>query len=312
MIATWYEDLLMPESLPVLNALTIDVEDYYHVSNFAKVIPYKKWDSFESRVERNVERILQFLDRHGVRATFFVLGWVGERYPKVVLRIAEAGHEIACHTYSHQLVYQMSPEEFRRDTARAKAILEDLIQVPVRGFRAASYSIVEDSLWALDILVELGFTYDSSIFPVYHDRYGIPRWSRFPEKTLTPGGNRILEFPLSTLPVLGHNLPIAGGAYLRIFPSQLIEYGIHRLNNREHRPAILYFHPWEIDEEQPHIPAGFLTTFRHYHNISKLLPRLERLLRRFSFGPVQEVLKRHVFTSPGHGEKPPTHLAPSK
>lgn len=283
----------MPDSRPILNALTIDVEDYYHVSNFANVIPGHKWNSFESRVERNVDRILQFLERHGVKATFFVLGWVGERHPKMVRRIAGAGHEIACHTYSHQMVYQMDPQEFRQDTARAKAILEDQIQSPVRGFRAASYSIVEDSLWALDVLVELGFTYDSSIFPVYHDHYGIPRWTRFPEMTLTPGGNRILEFPLSTLPVLGYNLPIAGGGYLRIFPPQLIEYGIRRLNNHERKPAIIYFHPWEIDEDQPRISTNLLTTFRHYHNISKVLPRIERLIKRFSFGPIQEVLKKH-------------------
>ena len=280
----------MPNPLPILNALTIDVEDYYHVSNFEKEIPRCKWDSLESRVERNVDRILQLLHQHQVQATFFVMGLVGREHPEMVRRIAESGHEIACHTYDHRLVYRMGPEEFRRDTARAKAILEDLIQKPVHGFRATSYSIVEDSLWALDILSELGFTYDSSIFPIHHHRYGIPHWHRFPKDTLTPGGRHIQEFPLSTISISGRNIPIAGGGYLRHFPLKLIEYGIRRLNNYERQPAILYFHPWEIDEGQPRIPVGILTSFRHYHNIPKVLPRIKHLLKCFAFGSVQKVL----------------------
>lgn len=284
----------MPDPSPMLNALTIDVEDYYHVSNFERIIPRSEWDSLESRVEGNVERILEFLQQHGIHATFFILGCVAEKHPQMIGRIAQGGHEIACHSYDHRLVYNMSREDFRQDSIRAKAILEDLTQLPVRGYRATSYSIVEDSLWALDILLELGFTYDSSIFPVRHDRYGIPHWSRFPQEAVTPEGKAILEFPLSTMRILGHNIPIAGGGYLRHFPIQLIEYGIHRLNDKEHRPAILYFHPWEIDEDQPRVSAGRITSFRHYHNIPKVLSRLDRLIKRFAFGPVEKVLGLEV------------------
>ncbi len=275
----------------MLNALTIDVEDYYHVSNFEDVIPRDEWDSLESRVERSTDRILEFLQRHKTKATFFILGCVAEEHPEMVGRIVAQGHEIACHTYDHRLAYRMDRDEFKRDTARAKAILEDLIQVPVLGFRATSYSVVRESLWALDVLLELGFTYDSSIFPVRHDRYGIPDWPRFPGEALTPAGNSIMEFPLSTLSLFGRNIPIAGGGYLRHFPLRLIEYGIHRLNNHDAQPAILYFHPWEIDQDQPRISTGKLTSYRHYHNIPQVLPRMERLLKRFSFGTVKEVLR---------------------
>jgi polysaccharide deacetylase family protein (PEP-CTERM system associated) len=278
----------------MLNALTIDVEDYFQVNAFARQIQTKEWASYPLRVEQNTHRILDMLDElGGIKATFFILGWVAERIPALVREIQRRGHEIACHGYGHQLIYSIGPQKFREDVSRARIILEDICGERVVGYRAPSYSITTKSLWALDILVKEGFNYDSSIFPVIHDTYGIRDASRFPG-TITCASGTIREFPLSTLPlcVLGkeYRLPIAGGGYLRLFPAWVVRKSIEKINARENHPAVLYFHPWEIDPEQPRIKAGYKSRFRHYLNLHKTEGKLRSLLTKLEFGTMREVL----------------------
>lgn len=275
----------------IRNALTVDVEDYFHVSALAPSIHRDTWDLRESRVVSNTRRLLELLQQHRVRGTFFVLGWVAERQPQLVKDIAAGGHEVACHGYSHRLVYEQSPEEFRDEARRSKNLLEDLTGAAVVGYRAASYSIVRKSLWALDVLVELGFAYDSSIFPVHHDRYGIPGATRSPHRILTPSGASIVEWPLATAKLLGCSLPVAGGGYFRLLPYWLSHWGLESINRKECSPFIFYLHPWEIDPGQPRVAASFLSTFRHYTNLAKAETRLTRLLGDFRFGTVQDGLK---------------------
>jgi polysaccharide deacetylase family protein (PEP-CTERM system associated) len=277
-------------STPLLNAMTVDVEDYVHVSAFSRVIRMDEWDRHESRVERNTRRLLDLFDSHGVRATFFVLGWVAQRYPLLVREIAARGHELASHGLTHQLVYNQTPQVFREETRVSKALLEDQVQRPVLGYRAASYSITRRSLWAVDILAELGFRYDSSIFPVRHDRYGIPDAPVAPYWHETPAQRRIVEFPLTTKDLYGYRLPIAGGGYFRLFPYAVTRAAFRSINRRERRSFIFYLHPWEIDPDQPRIRAGWLSEFRHYNNLERCEGRLERLLGDFRFASVQEVL----------------------
>lgn len=281
------------------NALTVDVEDYFHVAAFARQIDPATWDRFPLRVEHNTCRLLDLFAGHGVRATFFVLGWVAERCPGLVRDIARQGHEVACHGYSHQLIYGQARETFRAETARSKACLEDQAQRPVLGYRAASYSITKQSLWALDILSELGFSYDSSIFPVHHDRYGIPGSPRWPYRLDMPNGASLIEFPPSTARVGRQSLPVAGGGYFRIYPYWLTRFGLTRINRGEERPFIFYLHPWEIDPEQPRIRAGWLSTFRHYTHLSRCEDRLKRLLRDFQFAPVKDVLEQSTIPTLG-------------
>lgn len=277
----------------MLNALTIDVEDYFQVNAFARHVRLDQWDSFPLRVDRNTRRILDLLDSFSIKATFFVLGWVAERLPDLAKEIHQRGHEIACHGYAHQLIYAIGPERFRADVRRAKALLEDQCGVPVNGYRAPSYSITTQSLWALDILVEEGFRYDSSIFPVLHDTYGIPDAERFPN-TIRTGAGPLVEFPLTTLPLqLGWkkvHLPIAGGGYLRLLPVGVIRRGIAAINQRERQPAVLYFHPWEIDPDQPRIEAGLKSRFRHYLNLEKTERKLTHIFGKLSFGTMSDVL----------------------
>ena len=272
------------------NALTVDVEDYFQVAALAGSVRAEDWDCYESRVAANTRRLLDLFAHKRIRATFFVLGWVAERQPTLVRQIADQGHEIASHGYSHQLIYNQTPAQFRAETIRAKRVLEDLVQRPVAGYRAASYSITGASLWALDILAELGFAWDSSIFPVHHDRYGLPGASRWPHRLRTPTGGSLIEFPLSTCALFGYRLPIAGGGYFRLYPYWLSRLGLSRINRRERRPFIFYLHPWEIDPDQPRIPAGRLSSFRHYNNLHRCEERLERLLDSFEFATVSEVL----------------------
>lgn len=282
---------------PMLNALTIDVEDYFQVNAFAQTVSPEKWDGYPLRVEQNTLRILDMLDESRVKATFFVLGWVAERTPALVGEIRRRGHDIACHGYGHQLIYSIGPRKFREDIRRARSILEDISGERVDGYRAPSYSITRKSMWALDILVEEGFTYDSSIFPVIHDTYGIPDAGRFPN-TITCASGAIREFPLSTLPlsILGkeYRLPVAGGGYLRLFPASVIGKAIEKINSREKEPAVLYFHPWEIDPGQPRIKAGYKSRFRHYLNLSKTEDKVRGLLSRLKFGTMREVLNRCI------------------
>lgn len=279
----------------ITNAITVDVEDYYQVSAFAKQIKKDVWESFESRVERNTHRLLDIFEKKKIKGTFFVLGWVAERNQKLVKEIADQGHEVACHGYSHDLIYNQTPEQFLEETSRAKEIIEDIIGVKVKGYRAASYSIISKSLWALDILSELGFEYDSSIFPIMHDRYGIPGAQTIPHILETEKGNRIIEYPLSTVGFSKRRFPVSGGGYFRLFPYWLSKAGLKRVNVHDQVPFIFYMHPWEIDEGQPKIKSSRLSEFRHYNNIHKFETRLLKLVSDFEFSTVSEVLQRLDF-----------------
>lgn len=271
------------------NALTFDVEEYFHAEAFARVLRPEEWPTLESRVTRSTERLLDILDRERVRATFFVLGWVAERHPGLVREIASLGHEIACHGYGHRMIQHLSRPDFERDVTRAKRALEDAVGRPVLGYRAPTFSIMRATLWSLDVLIEAGFRYDSSIFPVVHDRYGIPDAPRFPHRRKTPSGGEITEFPMSTMTVLGRRLPVAGGGYFRLFPYRVTRRAIARINE-ERQPAMVYLHPWEFDPDQPRLPVGPLTRFRHLVNVGKTESRLRRLLGEVSFAPASEVL----------------------
>ena len=276
----------------IVNALTIDVEDYYHVTGFESVIPRAEWERYESRVERNTDRLLDLLDAYYTSATFFVLGWVAERHPQLVRTIHARGHEVASHGYAHQRIYTQSPAQFRQETQRSLRLLEDIIGEHVHGYRAASYSITRASLWALDILGEEGLTYDSSIFPIRHDRYGIPDYPRFCHVIDGRGGGQLIEFPISTVRLAGVNFPMAGGGYFRLFPYAVIARGLRAINHRERQPALIYLHPWEIDPDQPQIRAGAVARFRQYVNLQKTEARLCRLLQDFTFGTMLDVLRQ--------------------
>ncbi|MBJ6723650.1 XrtA system polysaccharide deacetylase [Geomesophilobacter sediminis] len=280
----------------MLNALTVDVEDYFQVNAFKHHVTRESWESYPLRVNDNTRRLLDIFDEYQARATFFILGWVAERLPSLVREIVARGHEIGSHGYGHELLFEIGIEKARQDIRRGRLVLEDVAGVPIRGYRAPSYSITERSLWGFDILAEEGFSFDSSIFPIVHDVYGMPNAPRFPFSVHRQG--RVLqEFPLSTLPIRFPNgiyrLPIAGGGYLRLLPVSLIGHGIKRINGVENEPAVLYLHPWEIDPRQPRIHAPWRSRFRHYHNLNKMEAKLRYLLGRFEFGPMDLVLKAH-------------------
>ncbi len=277
----------------ITNALTVDVEEYFHPNAMDAAVSPAQWEALPHRVEANTHHVLDLLSEHGVRATFFVLGWVAERWPLLVREIARRGHEVACHGYAHRLVYKLGPEGFRADVARAKRVLEDCLGTPVAGFRAASYSIVSTTTWALDVLIEEGFEYDSSIFPIRHDIYGIPGFSRFPVLIRRAAGE-ILEVPPSTVRLFGRNWPVAGGGYFRLLPYRMTTWSIRRINLHDRRPAMVYVHPWELDPAQPRLAARALSRLRQYTNLRKTEPRLRRLLREFRFGPIAEVMRPAV------------------
>jgi len=268
------------------NAMTIDVEDYFQVSAFAPYIARADWDRRECRVERNVERILALLAEHDVKATFFTLGWVAERYPQVVGRIVAAGHELASHGYGHERASDLSPEAFRQDVVRAKRLLEDLGGQAVLGYRAPSFSIGTGNLWAFDVLQEAGYRYSSSVYPIQHDHYGMPDSPRF----AYPVRDGLLEVPVTTLRLLGRNLPSSGGGYFRLLPYGLSRWMLQRVNAYDGQSAVFYFHPWEIDAEQPRI-AGIdaKTRFRHYVNIDRTFARIAQLLGDFQWGRMDEI-----------------------
>lgn len=278
-----------------IHAMTVDVEDYYQVSAFENVISPKDWDRWPSRVVQNTERLLTVFDQASIKATFFILGWVAERNPGLVKSIHAQGHEIASHGYSHQLIYKQSPKVFREETAKSKTILENLIQQPVTGYRAASYSITAKSLWALDTLAELGFTWDSSIFPVHHDRYGITGSPRSPYNIITNNGSPITEFPLTTAQVFGQTVPAAGGGYFRQYPYILSRWLFKKASSDSGESQIFYLHPWEIDPGQPRIPgASWFSRFRHYTNLGRCETRLEQLLQDFNFSTVSQCLSTNT------------------
>lgn len=264
------------------NVLTIDVEDYFQVSALAKSINRDDWDSIKPRVVENVHLLLDMFDLYDVKVTHFVLGWVAERFPELIKEIDRRGHEVASHGYSHQLVYNQTPQAFQNETRDSKNLLEDIIGKPVNGYRAASYSITRKSLWALDILAELGFIYDSSIFPVIHDRYGIKGSPGYPHVLETPAKHRLVEYPLSTYRLFGQTIPVAGGGYFRLYPYWLSRF-FYRSLNKSSTPFVFYMHPWEIDPDQPRVKASLLSEFRHYNNLDKCQKRLSNLLDDFSF-----------------------------
>jgi polysaccharide deacetylase family protein (PEP-CTERM system associated) len=269
--------------------MTIDVEDYFHVSAFDGLVPREHWDRFESRVCANTERLLGIFADTEVRATFFILGWVAERFPDLVQTIAAAGHEIASHGYAHRLIYDQTPQAFRADVRRAKALLEVACGRQVAGYRAPSYSVTPQSLWALDVLLEEGYRYDSSIFPIRHDRYGIPLSARVAYPIHRKAGT-LIEVPASTARVGWWNLPVAGGGYFRILPYWWTRWGMARVNHLERRPAVFYLHPWEIDPEQPRLTAGRVGRFRHYRNLDQTESRLRALLADFRFDTVASLV----------------------
>jgi polysaccharide deacetylase family protein (PEP-CTERM system associated) len=269
----------------ITNALTIDFEDWYQ----GLEIPHTCWDAYEDRIVPVGRRLLQLLGETGVRGTFFVLGYVAERHPELVREIAAAGHEVGTHGYSHTLVYRQTPAVFRAELSRSIRVLEDLTGRPVRGHRAPFFSITRESLWALDILGELGVRYDSSVFPVLNYRYGIADAPRWPYLVRTEAGQELLEFPISTCRLLGRNVPVAGGAYFRIYPYALIRWAFRTIN-RLGRPAVFYLHPWEIDPDHPRIALPRRIALTHYFNLRATEPRLRRLVRDFSFAPMCEVL----------------------
>lgn len=335
----------------MFNILTIDIEDYFQVHAFSSVIKFEDWGSYESRIERNTDRILEILNsfrssqdvvrsrfnstqnselstQNSPKGSFFVLGWIAERYPGLIRRIQKEGHEIACHGYAHQLIYNQSRDEFKQDIKRAKGILEDITGCEVIGYRAPSYSIKNKSQWAFEVLVEEGFKYDSSIFPIRHDFYGMPNAPRFPfiislngtnnyefsalnyelgdSKLITQNSklninnsithslinsNSLIEFPISTVRILGQNIPISGGGYFRLFPYSIFKRGLKRINEVEQKPFIFYIHPWEIDPEQPRVNGlSSRSKFRHYVNLTKAENKFKRLLADFQFSTIRQIL----------------------
>ena len=276
-----------PERLPALmNALTVDVEDYFQVSAMAPHIARDSWDAQPCRVERNVHRLLAMFAQHGAHATFFTLGWVAERYPQLVRDIVAGGHELASHGYGHLRASDQSQADFAQDVRRAKALLEDIGGHEVQGYRAPSFSIGDGNAWAFDVLLDAGYRYSSSVYPVQHDHYGMPDAPRFPYAA-RPG---LTEIPITTTRVLGRNLPAGGGGYFRLAPYGLSRWALRRVNAVDRRPAIFYMHPWEIDPGQPRIAGtGLKTRFRHYVNLSRTESRLGQLLQDFNWGRVDEV-----------------------
>jgi len=281
------------EPAKIINALTFDVEDYYQVSAFEKHIDRGLWDTYESRVFDNTHKILSFLDIKNIKATFFILGCVAEKNKNLVMDIHAEGHEVACHGYSHKLVYNQTPDEFKYETEKARDILESAINTKILGYRAASYSITHKSLWALDIIEKCGFLYDSSIFPIYHDRYGIEDFDRnICQINYRNRSYNLIEFPISATRLAGLNIPISGGGYFRLYPYRLTKYLLNHYHRRDVAPFMFYLHPWEFDPEQPRIGGlSLFTKFRHYNNIDKCKERLEQLVSDFSFTRVDAVLK---------------------
>jgi len=271
------------------NALTVDLEDYFHVSAYAGKVRLEEWDSYPSRVAQNTDRLLELLSLHNCKATFFVLGWVAEKKPEVVARVAAAGHEIACHSLLHRRIFDLSPQEFREDTHRAKAVIEDATGKQVVGYRAPSFSVTKKSSWALEILAQEGFQYDSSIFPIEHPSYGIPDAPRTPYWIDTPSG-RILEFPMATLAMGSMRSPIAGGAYLRLLPYRFTLWSIRHLNEQEHFPVCVYIHPWELDPQQPRMGGSLSARARHYFGLQGMEAKLKKLMRDVEFCPLTSLI----------------------
>ena len=266
-----------------IHVLSVDVEDYFQVEAFAQTVTRASWDQWPSRVVPNTQRVLELFAKHQAKGTFFIVGWVAEKFPHLVHEIQSHGHEIACHSYWHRTVYSLSPEEFRKDTRRAKQVIEDAGGTAVNGYRAPSWSITTSCLWALDILAEEGFTYDSSIYPIHHDLYGVPGAKRFPYTYTCSNGLTLREYPPATLRFMGQNLPAAGGGYLRIFPSAFTELAFNQFENNYGERVVVYLHPWEVDPEQPRIGGSLKSRLRHYTSLSRMSNKIDSILRRHKF-----------------------------
>jgi len=280
----------------VVNAMSVDVEDYFQVSAFERVVTRAEWGGFESRVVTNTRHLLALFEEHGVRSTFFVLGWVADRFPSLVREIAALGHEVASHGYHHELVYTLTPAQFREDVRRAKQAIEDAAGCVVRGYRAPSFTVTKASLWALDVLIEEGHEYDASIFPIHHDRYGMPGAPRHPH-LIDRAAGRIVEVPGSTVRLMGANLPIAGGGYFRLLPYAWTRWGIHHVNQNDRQPVTFYLHPWEIDPAQPRFEVSHATALRHYTGLGETRARLSRLMTDFRFHSISSMLALHTATT---------------
>jgi polysaccharide deacetylase family protein (PEP-CTERM system associated) len=278
-------------SQPVVNALTIDVEDYFQVSALAPHFPRSEWENQTCRIERNVELILELLGEADVKATFFTLGWIAERYPQLVRRIADQGHEVASHGYAHHRATEQTEQQFAADIELAKAVLEDVAGQQVTGYRAPSFSVGPKNLWAFDAIAQAGYRYSSSVYPIRHDHYGAPDFPRFAHEVR----EGLLELPVSTLRLLAMNLPAGGGGYFRLMPYSLTRSVLRWVNTRDRQPAIFYFHPWELDPEQPRVKAASpKTRFRHYVNLRHMRGRIRRLLHDFHWGRVDEIFLREA------------------
>jgi polysaccharide deacetylase family protein (PEP-CTERM system associated) len=272
------------------HVLSVDVEDYFQVEAFAGLVNRESWDQWPSRVVANTQRVLDLFDEHNAKATFFFVGWVAARFPHLVREVQSRGHELACHSYWHRTVYGLTPEEFRQDTRQAKNAIEDATGVRVTGYRAPSWSITKSCLWALDILAEEGFAYDSSIYPIHHDLYGVPGAQRFPYTHACTNGLELREFPPATLRFLGTNFPAAGGGYLRIFPSAITELAFRTFENNYRERVVVYLHPWELDPEQPRIDGSLKSRVRHYTNLGRMQAKLGKVLGQHKFQSFRDVM----------------------
>ena len=280
------------------NGLSVDVEDYYQVEAFADRIRPEMWSQFPPRVVDNTQRVLKVLQESGAKATFFVLGCVAQEHPSLVREILADGHEVGCHSHMHRRVSTMTPDQFREDLRRARATIEDAGGVRVIGYRAPTFSIVGKSLWAIEILAEEGFSYDSSVFPVLHDSYGMPDAPRFPYRWVCRDGKSLYEIPPMTIRLLGRNLPVAGGGYLRILPMWYTRWALRRIRSQEGRPAVVYFHPWEIDSGQPRMAGRLTSRFRHYFNLSRMEGRIKELVAEARFVTLKTLLESQLAAGP--------------
>ena len=275
----------------LVDGLSVDLEDYFQVEAFAVKIPRSRWPLFNSRIRCNTSRTLELLGRHGWRATFFVLGWLAEREPTLIREVSGAGHELACHSHLHRPLYTLRANEFREDLRRSRDAIENASGTKVVGFRAPTFSITQQSKWALEVLAEEGFEYDSSIFPVHHDRYGIPDAPRWIHREQLPSGKTIWEIPPSTVRVGNVNLPFGGGGYLRLLPMSFTRWAIRATHRREKQPVIVYFHPWELDPDQPRLKGSWKSKLRHYHGLDKTARRLSEILSRGKFQPLLDLVR---------------------
>jgi polysaccharide deacetylase family protein (PEP-CTERM system associated) len=290
------------KSEQITHILSVDVEDYFQVEAFAGSVNRESWNQWPSRVVANTQRVLDLFDGYNAKATFFFVGWVAEQFPQLVREVQSRGHELACHSYWHRTVYRLSPDEFRLDTRLAKRVIEDAAGVEVRGYRAPSWSITKSCLWALDILGEEGFTYDSSIYPIHHDLYGVPGAKRFPYTHACGNGLELREFPPATLRFAGTNFPVAGGGYLRIFPSAFTEHAFRTFEKNYRERVVVYLHPWEVDPDQPRIYGPLKSRLRHYTSLRRMENKLSAILSRHKFQRFSDVLTEETTDDPTFAE----------